>query len=197
MEAFLWALLRYRVTYEFPQLWQTKGETLARFAQECEEGPTAWMSTWSCWQDNRTVSVKHKKRQCGICAACMLRRLSVHAAGLTEARSIYVWEDLAAPAFEAGAAAAFEKNKVTPAMREYAIAGTLHLDHLAALPDSRANALALDLSVSQLSRACGLSEKVTRVRLERMLGQHAKEWKSFVGSLGRNSFVSRWAGAVP
>lgn len=197
MEAFLWALLNYRVSYELPQLWQTKGETLARFVGECEEVSSTWMSTWSCWQDNRVVGVDHEKRQCGICAACMLRRLSVHAAGLKEEKTVYVWEDLSASAFEAGAAAEFDKKKITKAMREYAIAGTLHLDHLATIRDSASNALAFDLNVSQLGEACGLSEADTRTRLERMLRQHATEWKSFVVSLGRKSFVSHWAGTVP
>jgi 7-cyano-7-deazaguanine synthase in queuosine biosynthesis len=197
MEAFLWTLLNYRITYELPQLWQTKGETLARFVEECQEGSSTWMSTWSCWQDNRTVSVDRRKRQCGICAACMLRRLSVHAAGLKEKKTVYVWEDLTASAFESGAADDFDRKKITNAMRQYAIAGTLHLDHLATVHESASNALAFDLGVSQLSQACSLEEDETRMRLGRMLRQHALEWKSFVGSLGRRSFVSHWVGSVP
>lgn len=46
----------------------------------------------------------------------MLRRLSVHAAGLKEPRETYLWEALEAPEFEAGAAKGF-KN-VTKALRE-------------------------------------------------------------------------------
>lgn len=193
MEKFLAALLVWRVRYEFPQLWLTKGETLARFVKECEDGPFAWASTWSCWQQNRHVSVEHRKRQCGICAACMLRRLSVYAAGLEEPKSAYVWEDLGVPGFETGAAPAFDRKKITRAMREYAIAGALHLDHLAAMRRSPANAQALSLSAFQLSRTCGLPETDTRARLDRMLGQHETEWKDFIGSLGPDSFVAGWA----
>jgi 7-cyano-7-deazaguanine synthase in queuosine biosynthesis len=123
MEKFLRALLETRVSFQFPQLWQTKGETLTAFIRECGAS-VSWADTRSCWQQSRQVSVEHKKRQCGICAACMLRRLSVHAAGLIEPRETYVWEDLSAPSFEAGVAPSFDRKKITRAMGEYAIAGT-------------------------------------------------------------------------
>jgi hypothetical protein len=192
MEKLLTALLGHRVQFVFPQIWHTKGETLKNFVSECEEGPS-WANTWSCWQQNRQASVEGKKRQCGICAACMLRRMSVHAAGLDEPGATYVWENLGASQFEAGAATAFDRSKITRAMREYAIGGTLHFDHLAAVRHSAANAPMLGLSVYQLSRACDLSEAETRVRLDRMLDQHESEWKEFVRSLGPTSFVAEWA----
>ena len=84
----------------------------------------SWNTTWSCWQQNRHSSVAGRKRQCGVCAACFLRRLSVHAAGLEEVPETYVWENLSARSFEAGAASAF--SRITTAHREYAIAGALH-----------------------------------------------------------------------
>lgn len=196
MEKFLLTLLGYQVKYEFPQLWQTKGETLKQFMAECDGAQDAWPSTWSCWQQTRQVSVDKKKRQCGICAACMLRRLSVHAAGLYEPKTTYVWEDLSADKFDAGAAPTFDRKKITGAMREYAIAGALHLDHLAAIRRSPANKRALALSAFQLSRACGLPEPDIRTRLDRVLSQHETEWKNFMGSLGESSFVADWASSA-
>lgn len=196
MEKFVAALLETHVRYDFPRLWHTKGETLARFVKECENGTVAWTSTWSCWQQNRHVSVANKKRQCGICAACMLRRLSVHAAALNEPDTAYVWENLRAPDFNAGAAPDFDKKKITGAMKEYAIAGALHLDHLAGLRHSDANTNAFNLSAFQLAQACGLPESDVRSRLERMLIQHETEWKDFMNSLGPQSFVNVWVGGV-
>jgi len=192
MERFLAALLSYNVRFEFPQLWHTKGETLSRYIDECRDESSSWRSTWSCWQQNRHVSVENKKRQCGICAACMLRRLSVHAAGQTEPKTTFVWEDLGAATFESGAANAFERSKITRAMREYAIAGTLHFDHLAGLRHSPTNAHALNLTAFQLSQACALPESETRTLLGRMLTQHETEWGHFIGSLGPVSFVANW-----
>ncbi len=192
MERFLDALLGRRIRFSFPRLWYTKAETLREFVEKCDGG-SSWSHTWSCWQQSRQVSVDHKKRQCGICAACMLRRLSVHAAGLSEAREKYVWEDLSATTFKEGAAASFPARKITRSQREYAIAGTLHLDHLAELRESCGNARMLNLRAFQLSGALGLSEVDARAKLDRLLQQHSREWKGFMLSLGPNSFVADWA----
>jgi hypothetical protein len=192
MEKFLEALLGHRVRYVFPQLWLTKGETLRRFVEECRDD--SWSSTWSCWQQTRQVSVDGRKRQCGICAACMLRRMSIHAAGLSEPGERYVWESLSARTLNAGAAASFgEKGKITGKMRQYAIAGALHLDHLAELPDSPANSRMLDLAALQLGGALQLPPADARARLDRLLQQHSTEWEAFMLSLGPDSFVADWA----
>ena len=191
MEAFPLALFDHKVRYTYPRLWSTKAETIAEFITACPDDDI-WAQTRSCWQGQRHVSVSGRLRQCGICAACMLRRMSVHAIGGTEDKETYAWEDLSAEWFEDGVAAGFRKAKPRGAMYEYAIAGTLHLDHLAGLSHSRASQIPLDLQVFQLSRSIALSEKETRQKLERLLTQHRKEWKDFLESLGARSFVSQW-----
>jgi hypothetical protein len=193
MESFLNTLLNHKVRFDFTQLWQTKAETLKQFSDECKNGPS-WIATWSCWQQTRQVSVDHKKRQCGICAACLLRRMSVHAAGLEEPKETYVWENLSARTFEAGAAGSYPKHKITKALREYAIAGTLHLDYLAQLRKSQANSGMLDLFSFQLSGSLGIAEADVRSKLDRLLAQHEMEWKGFMTSVGENSFMGNWAG---
>ena len=190
METFLKALLGYQVRFSFPRLWYTKGETLAAFATGCPDG-NSWADTWSCWQGSRQVSVEGRKRQCGICAACMLRRLAVHAAGLQERPNTYVWEDLSVPDWNAGPAESFEH--VTSALYQYAIAGVLHLDHLAELNHSALSAQALNMKTAGLARATGLTKSEAEVRLRRLLEQHEKEWRSFVHAIGDDSFVTRWA----
>lgn len=192
MEAFLAALLDHKARFEFPRLWQTKSETLRQFVNECGDGK--WTSTWSCWRQNRHVSVDGKRRQCGVCAACMLRRMSVHGAGLSEPAERYVWTDLSARTFESGAAPPYrERGKITRASREYAIAGALHLDHMASLSDAAVESGALDLAASQLGSTLGLTRDNARQQLGRLLQQHRKEWEGFMGSLGPNSFVADWA----
>ena len=181
--------------FRFTQLWLTKAETLRKFVDECKDG-SSWAGTWSCWQQTRHVSVAGKKRQCGICAACLLRRLSVHGAGLSEPKETYVWENLSAASFEAGAAGSFARKKVTTALRQYAIAGALHLDHLAQLRKSPANSGMLSLCAFHLGQSLGLAESDVRSKLDRQLAQHEKEWKDFMDSLGRTSFLSNWAKGV-
>jgi 7-cyano-7-deazaguanine synthase in queuosine biosynthesis len=190
MEVLLEALFGHKVRFEFPRLWSTKGETLAAFLKTTAS--RKWSETRSCWQDNRHASVEGKRRQCGICAACMLRRLSVHAAGQAENPETYVWENLKARTFEEGAAARLKKfDRV---QREYAIAGTLHLDHLANLKGTTVHAATIRLNASQLGKALGLTEDVARGKLEDLLGKHASEWNAYMGSLGSESFVKRWTG---
>lgn len=192
MERFLAALVAHNVQFRFPRLWHTKAETLKQFLNQCEEA-SKWSATWSCWQQNRQVSVEKKKRQCGICAACMLRRMSVSAAGLSEPNTAYVWENLGAPTFRQGAAPSFPRKKITEKLRQYAIAGCLHLDHLAALLESPANQGSLELQAFQLAGSLGMPESEVLAKLHRLLAQHSDEWKGFVRSLGRNSFVADWA----
>ena len=192
MEAFLSALFGHDIRYIYPRLWHTKAETLAAFAAECPDG-TNWALTRSCWQRQRRVSLSGKWRQCGICAACMLRRMSMYAVGGVEDRATYIWEDLSTVRYEDGAATGFKKTKPQGAFYEYAIAGTLHLDHLAWLQHSPANQVLLDQQVFQLSCSLGATEQETQRKLERLLTQHEREWKDFVGSLGPRSFVAQWA----
>ncbi len=195
MTRFLEALLRHKVAFDFTQLWHTKAETLRDFKSSCTSGDS-WSQTWSCWQQTRQVSVDGKKRQCGICAACLLRRMSVHAAGLKEPPETYLWENLGAANFERGAAPAFPKSRITGALREYAIAGALDLDHLAQIRRSASNVSTLDLFAFQLAGTLGINESEARGKLDRLLREHDIEWKAFMGSLGNESFLVNWAAGV-
>jgi len=123
----------------------------------------------------------------------MLRRLTVHAAGQVEAEDTYVWEDLRADTFEGGASPNFGRKKITRAMKEYAIAGTLHLDHLAGLLNSPANATRVSLQAFWLGESLELPPSTVKTKLDRLLAQHQSEWESFMASLGPTSFVAKWA----
>jgi hypothetical protein len=95
------------------------------------------------------------------------------------------------PSFEKGAAKGF--HSITRAFREYAIAGTLHLDHLAAIRSSAAGRSALALCAFQLSRSRRLPEEDVKAKLDRLLDQHEHEWAAFMKSLGKQSFLAAWA----
>lgn len=188
MSRYFKALFGLDVRFRFPRLWHTKGQTLAAYAESA--GAQAPVDAWSCWQQSRQVSVHGHKRQCGICAACMLRRQSVHAAGLSESPQAYVWEDLGASTFECGAAKGFKK--ITRALREYAIAGTLHLDHLAGLRGSAVHRPSLRRAAILLAGSQRLAADEAESKLDGLLAEHQREWKNFVGSLGAESFIADW-----
>ena len=185
------ALFGHRVRYEFPHIWKTKAETLSEFLDGCDDS-RSWSQTRSCWHGARHASVGGRLRQCGLCAACLLRRMSVHSAGLAELTETYVWENLRTASFEEGAAPAFDVKGRGRMHQEYGIAGALHLDHLAKIIRSPACQEALNLQVFRLSRALTISSQQVGCNLRRMLTQHEKEWEDFVGALGAGSFVNQW-----
>lgn len=187
MERFVAALFGKDLRYVFPRLWNTKGETLRDYVSCVKDAN--WVSTRSCWQGSRWSSVNGKRRQCGICAACMLRRVAVHSAGLTEATDTYVCINMAAESLERGVDPAF--TRLTRAYREYAIAGVLYMDQLAAMAgnDSLSD---VKRHATVLAPALGLSRDETLERLAALLLRHAEEWKSYVASLGPRSFAARW-----
>lgn len=193
MEKLFEGLFAKSITFSFPRIWYTKGETLRRFIEECNDDK--WAATRSCWQQARQIGFDGSLRQCGVCAACMLRRMSIHAAGGIEPDDQYVWENLDASSFEAGAAPGFPSTRITKALREYALAGVLHLDHLANL-QRKATGSSREVYCHQLGQAIDLDRSHVRENLDRMIDQHTKEWKAFVSSLGSKSFVRHWAAEV-
>jgi hypothetical protein len=64
---------------------------------------------------------------------------------------------------------------------------------LAALADPDADQRPMKRSAFLLARSRGISEELADMRLQRLLHQHAAEWKEFVGSLGPDSFLRQWA----
>lgn len=187
MEKFIDSLLGNSIHFEFPRIWSTKGDTLREFVSL--PGERDWSSTRSCWQDSRWCSVNGSRRQCGICAACMLRRLSVHAAGLQEKCDIYICSNLNANTLDEAIDKDFKRTHV---FREYAIAGILHLEHLARMADYDSKPL-VDRHALMLAPALRISREESKCHLVRMLEKHALEWSNFMDSLGERSFIRDWA----
>lgn len=185
MERYFRVLFGRDFQFRFPRLWHTKGETLRAYA-DLPEGDD-WPRTRSCWRGSRWVSIAGSRRQCGVCASCMLRRMSVHAAGLTESSDTYVAPDLAAESFDAAIDPAF--RHATAAFAEYAHAGFLHLDHLADLAGDGASA-DLRIHAGQIAWALGTPAGETEARLRALLIRHKNEWEHYMASLGARSFLT-------
>lgn len=188
MQRFLRALLGANIEYSFPRLWYTKGQTLHAYLALGIDGEE-WKTTRSCWKSAQWSSVDGQFRQCGVCAACMLRRLSVHAAGQTEPVETYIAQDLTAEDITLSVPSSFDK--MNTAFREYAIAGVLHMDHLADLAgeDGRAG---LRRQAYEIADTLGLSVEQTEQNIKEMISQHTYEWSAFTASLGSGSFLQNW-----
>ncbi|NBB64447.1 ATPase [Pseudomonas sp. ODNR1LW] len=193
MERLFLALTGHEVRYEYPRLWHTKGETLAA-AKALPTPPDFVTRTRSCWQSSQHASVDGARRQCGICAACILRRLSMFTAEIDEPGERYVWENLTVADFDTGAASAFQGH--TPALREYGIAGVLHMDHLASLALPSAQTRAFHRVIRLTADALGEEEGAVLSRTQDLLNRHAHEWRRFVAAQGDQSFLTRYAASV-
>ncbi|MDE0333058.1 MAG: 7-cyano-7-deazaguanine synthase [Nitrospinae bacterium] len=188
MERFINALLSKQVRYIFPRIWSTKGETLKKFNSLCSEDD--WKSTRSCWRDNRWSSVNGKWRHCGVCAACMLRRVAVHAAGLSEHPDAYICTNMSAATLEDAVDPDF--TNLNCSYRDYAIAGVLHMDHLAAIANEDARTQ-VERHATFLAPALDRPREEILECLRTLLLKHATEWQNYLDSLGPNSIVKKWA----
>ncbi len=188
MERFIKALLGYAVVYEQPRLWYTKGQTISAFLAQPRNTPKDLLHTRSCWQQRWNVRLDGEFRQCGLCAACLLRRMSMHAARVDEPSTTYTFADLTVRSYEA---AAPKHSSVRPSeMVEYGSVGARHLQQLADLaerPDTT-----LRRYIFEIALATGASEQCTCDNLRRLLVQHAEEWRDFVDAHGKHSFLNNW-----
>ena len=187
MERFLEVLFRRPFLFDFPRIWKTKGETLQEFVALL--GKSTWKDTSSCWKTNQWSSANGKYRQCGTCAACMLRRMSVHAAGFTEKTDTYICSNIKAPTLEAALAPGFLKfNK---AFREYAIAGVLSMDNLSRLVGTEFSGLVQSHAVL-LGPVFNISANEAEEKLTCLLNRHTEEWREYLTSLGPKSYIKKW-----
>ncbi|MEP5438634.1 MAG: hypothetical protein ABJQ08_18555 [Paracoccaceae bacterium] len=189
MEWFIKSVLDHRIRYEQPRLWFTKGQTLRAFLGIHGKTKKELTGARSCWQNRRIVNMGGGKKQCGLCAACLLRRLSMHAADISEKPGTYVISDLGAPDVNK-ALSVLPRKPDRDIMIEYGSVGARHLQQLAdmaVLPDSE-----LRVHVSEIAAATGTSYEETLKKLRTLLVTHAQEWQAFLSAQGEQSFLRSW-----
>ncbi len=192
METFLSASLDSHARFEQPRLWSTKAQTLVAFLQIPKREQLHLTDTRSCWQQRSIVNVG-RRRQCGLCAACLLRRMSLHAAGVCEPRNVYVVSDLSANSI-AVALVNISSGVDRQIMIEYGTAGFRHFQHLAEM--AVWNDRKIRVHVSQVAAALGATNHETNHNLRKLLEQHASEWAAFVAFQGKQSFLLKWMDEV-
>lgn len=187
MESLLHALFGRRIRIEIPRLWSTKGQTLHELLNRHPDA--AWHATKSCWKGNRHSSANGSWRQCGVCSACMLRRLSLHAAGLKEAPGTYGSDNLNASNLTNSLIPGYRSAST---LKDDAIAGVRSLTYLAEIAKTSERRRMWSHAV-QLSTPLGLPPDDIFSRLTELAQRHALEWNAFLESLHPNSFVRIWA----
>ncbi len=189
MEAFIHRLLGHDIVFEQRQLWSTKGQTLKAFLALDGKRPEDLIETRSCWRKRDVVNLPGGDWQCGICAACILRRFSLYSAGIEEPKDKYVIEDLSCSS-DAKAMKRVKPAKRIELMRAYGIAGVRHFDNFAKLryKDNKS----LRIHSVELARALGLSETEILKNIRDLCSVHADEWQTFIAAQGKQSFLQGW-----
>lgn len=185
MEKLLETMFGTRIQFHYPRMWSTKAETLSAWLGLAP--PEHWYRAKSCWYDQRWGSVSNTSRQCGVCAACMYRRMSVFASGHNEPNELYIAENLKAQSLEESLVPGFKH--ATSAFRQYAIAGTLQQDNLAELATTQVEVIDQHAEMLSLS---GLDQQELNRALKDLLRRHASEWQAYLSYLGPDSFISKW-----
>ena len=186
---FLERVLGRTIRFEHPHLWQTKGQTLERLREASLEAD--WWETRSCARDQRHVRLDGYPRiQCGVCAACLLRRQSLRAARIDVRCETYLWPNLKASRLQdAGAKGArmARKNDI-----DQAYCAVLASEDLARFGASLGSSHGIGMASLEIAEALNKGIDETKQNIARLLEQHASEWNGFVAEQGAQSFVARW-----
>lgn len=186
MQRFFEALWKKQIKFEHPQLWLTKGEVLQRLKDAgLDQG---WHSTSSCPRDQRDINLKHHKVHCGVCSACLLRRMSAFRAQVIEGEDTYLWPHLGATSLARAIHPDANRNTSKNDL-DIAHHGLLSMQALA----NKANAPDGDVSIKQLnyelSALHGSDPAEIMNKIRRLLKSHQTEWDAFVNHFGNNSWT--------
>lgn len=183
MAAFMGKVLDTALTFEHPRLWSTKAQTLRELVEQgAAEGV---QDTRSCARDSRDVSHNHRLRQCGVCAACLLRRVSMREADVVEGDGTYIWSDLSAATMDESALMGFRSAKKND--MDQARCGVLAMQQL-----SEVSAGSLGRRAWELARVLDCTATEVEAKLRCLVDQHTDEWKRFLDAQGRHSFLRSW-----
>jgi Queuosine biosynthesis protein QueC len=183
LSLFLNELFGTSISHLHPRLWHTKSETLKELNDRGLAGE--WWRTWSCARDQRHVFLDKKRIQCGVCEGCLLRRQSVHAAGLQNDTEQYLWNDLRASTLNQATL-----GRATRSNDEHqAQCAVLEMDQFGRI--SR-DAERIAIAAEELSPFVYEDAGLVATRLQRLITAHATEWHTFLSALGPQSFVNQW-----
>lgn len=182
-------VLGCHITYEHPRLWFTKGQTLGELAKRGLAQD--WHETRSCARDARHMSHRGVRLQCGVCAACLLRRISIRSAGLDESSDRYMWKNLDSGDLDE---AVIDSGRVaTKGDYGHAICGALAMSQLADLADAGQSTYVAG-KAQELAHILGQPIEWVSSQLKSMIQQHANEWNEFVDAQGEASYLAQFSG---
>lgn len=174
-------VLGVTVQFVHPNIWKTKGTVLKEAICSGAEIP----KSMSCVMDSRQGF--GLELHCGICSNCLLRRVSLHAAGVNEKHDRYYYSNLNGRSLQ-------EMSRCLEAHREHrshldiafhAIQSMERFSKLASLEKS----YQVDRHAFELSEIGFCSEEAAASGMRELITTHNKEWESFVSNLSSDSWI--------
>ena len=199
MARFIMEVLEHPVRYEQPQLWMTKAHAVITYLDQHKDQAAREIAKMhicksrSCWQQRRNVQIHGKRRQCGLCAACMLRRLSLFISGVDESDGTYTFTRLGEKHYESALVHGYTvgSGNISNTMGQHGFAAVQHLQQFADIarkPDHQLRGRA-----RQIAECTGGSEHDTIGKIRVLAEEHSEDWHRFLNQFGEKSFVRRWA----
>lgn len=177
-----------------PYLWSTKGQVLERLA---DRGLlSGWTATRSCARPLARKKHVDKSVECGVCANCLLTRVSLHHAGVQWADHVgrYLWGNLRASSLAKSINRrkfADETNSHDEDLAYSAVA--IHEDLASVNADSREDP-AIEQMVYEIGKALSMEPENVRHKVRELIRCHRGEWRAFVDELPEDSWIRRRCG---
>jgi len=197
MEKFIFWVLGYSVVYEQPRLWSTKSQTIQEYishARSSEYAKLDLMRSRSCWQSRWNVRFLGDYRQCGICLACILRRMSFYNAHVNEPDNMYTVSHLD----RADIGSAIPKNYIPyingPRLIKHGVSGAIHLERFGFLTSNPS--VFPTTSIVEIANSTGNMESDVLSLLKILCECHREEWNNFLHHLGSENLLSKWVKGI-
>lgn len=183
---FLTSLGWARPAFSHPNIWRTKGEALAGLALQC--GLNGIELTVSCSRDTDRAKGRGVPLHCGVCPNCLLRRLALYAAGVTEFKESYLWQDLSSSELEMQEVPG--SRPMTPTDARVASQAVFEHRDLAAV-DVGYIGSRRPYVIREIAQGLAADESTVTTQLRRLLIRHREEWNSFLKQAGADSWIAR------
>lgn len=181
---FIKTALGHDIKFDHPHMWRTKGQVV----REMVDKGFSWKGTKSCPLDGR--SLRHRRKgviHCGICSSCILRRISLHAAGVKDEEEYY-WDNTSNCDIKVNS----DCQKFThPSSHTYGMAfhAIESMERLANMLDSDIGIRAVKQQAFWLGAHLDQQDKFYEGGFRQLILAHKTEWQSFLKSLNKNSWL--------
>lgn len=191
LRKFIKLALNHEINFIHPYMWLTKAQAVGGAVRN----GALWKNTKSCPLDNRNM--KHSKpnvTHCGICSSCLLRRVSLFHAGCDNIEEYY-YDNYSCSEILTNVD---HKNAHKPNVNTYGMAF-----HAVESMERLANILENDHGISEIKHQAFLLEtylgeqrKHYEDKLCELIVTHKNEWRSFLDSLDKKSWLRSIAEAL-